>query len=177
MGDIFVSTTGNKDVIRGEHMDQMKHQAIVCNIGHFDSEIQIAYLIDRSDIEAVRIKTPADEGGPVDKYVYPDGRAINIADAIQRASHRDSSEKPSAIKPGEVYEYSFRVGSTAIRFAKGHRIRIEVASTNFPTFERNLNKFRKKRDGGYFDGMVATQRIFHDSRYPSHITLPLVPAA
>ena len=78
MGDIFVTTTGNKDVIRGEHMDEMKHQAIVCNIGHFDSEVQIAYLIDRSDIEAVRIKTPADEGGPVDKYVYPDGRAIIV---------------------------------------------------------------------------------------------------
>jgi adenosylhomocysteinase len=43
-GDIFVTTTGNVDVIRGEHMDKMKHQAIVCNIGHFDSEIQIAYL-------------------------------------------------------------------------------------------------------------------------------------
>ncbi|MCP4512068.1 MAG: adenosylhomocysteinase [Fuerstiella sp.] len=78
IGDIFVTTTGNKDVIRGEHMDQMKHQAIVCNIGHFDSEVQIAYLIDRSDIEAVRIKTPADEGGPVDKYVYPDGKAVIV---------------------------------------------------------------------------------------------------
>jgi adenosylhomocysteinase len=78
IGDIFVTTTGNKDVIRGEHMDQMKHQAIVCNIGHFDSEVQIAYLIDRSDVEAVRIKTPADEGGPVDKYVYPDGKAIIV---------------------------------------------------------------------------------------------------
>ncbi|MCP4788001.1 MAG: adenosylhomocysteinase [Fuerstiella sp.] len=78
IGDIFVTTTGNKDVIRGEHMDQMKHQAIVCNIGHFDSEVQIAYLIDRSDIETVRIKTPADEGGPVDKYVYPDGKAIIV---------------------------------------------------------------------------------------------------
>ena len=109
--------------------------------------------------------------------VYPDGRAINIVDAIQRASHRDSSEKPSAIKPGEVYEYNFRVGSTAIRFAKGHRIRVEIASSNFPTFERHLNKFRKKRDGGYYDGFVATQRLFHDSQRPSHITLPLVPAA
>lgn len=78
MGDIFVTTTGNKDVIRGEHMDQMKHQAIVCNIGHFDSEVQIAYLINRSDIAVVRIKTPADEGGPVDKYVYPDGKAIIV---------------------------------------------------------------------------------------------------
>ncbi|HIM46546.1 MAG TPA: CocE/NonD family hydrolase [Alphaproteobacteria bacterium] len=109
--------------------------------------------------------------------VYPDGRAINIVDAIQRASHRESSEKPSAIKPGKVYEYSFRVGSTAIRFAKGHRIRVEIASSNFPTFERHLNKFRKKMDGGYYDGFVATQRFFHDSQRPSHITLPLVPAA
>jgi putative CocE/NonD family hydrolase len=109
--------------------------------------------------------------------VHADGRAINIVDSIQRASHREGSEKPSAIKPGEVYEYSFRVGGTAIRFAKGHRIRIEVASSNFPTFERHLNQFRKKPDGGYFDGRVATQRIFHDSRYPSHITLPIVPAA
>jgi adenosylhomocysteinase len=78
MGDIFVTTTGNKDVIRGEHMDQMKHQAIVCNIGHFDSEIQIAYLKDRSDVECIRIKTAADEGGPVDKYVYADGKAIIV---------------------------------------------------------------------------------------------------
>ena len=78
IGDIFVTTTGNKDVIRGEHMDQMKHQAIVCNIGHFDSEIQIAYLRERADIECIRIKTAADEGGPVDKFVYPDGRAIIV---------------------------------------------------------------------------------------------------
>jgi len=109
--------------------------------------------------------------------VYPDGRAINVVDAIQRASHRDGSEKPTAIKPNEIYEYKFRVGSTAIRFSKGHRIRIEIASSNFPTFERNLNKFRKKMDGGYYDGFVATQRFFHDSEHPSHVVLPLVPAA
>lgn len=78
LGDIFVTTTGNKDVIRGEHMDQMKHQAIVCNIGHFDSEIQIAYLKSRSDINQVSIKKSSDEGGPVDKYVYPDGKAILV---------------------------------------------------------------------------------------------------
>jgi len=78
IGDIFVTTTGNKDVIRGEHMDQMKHQAIVCNIGHFDSEIQIAYLRERADVDCIRIKTAADEGGPVDKFVYPDGRAIIV---------------------------------------------------------------------------------------------------
>ncbi|MEQ9411605.1 MAG: adenosylhomocysteinase [Fuerstiella sp.] len=78
LGDIFVTTTGNKDVIRGEHMDRMKHQAIVCNIGHFDSEIQIAYLKNREDVTRVNIKTHADEGGPVDKYVYADGKAIIV---------------------------------------------------------------------------------------------------
>ncbi len=78
IGDIFVTTTGNKDVIRSEHMDAMKHQAIVCNIGHFDSEVQIAYLNGRSDIEKVSIKKHSDEGGPVDKYVYPDGKAIIV---------------------------------------------------------------------------------------------------
>jgi adenosylhomocysteinase len=58
-GDIFVTTTGNIDVIRGEHMDKMKHQAIVCNIGHFDSEIQIAYLNNSKTIRRIRIKGPA----------------------------------------------------------------------------------------------------------------------
>jgi adenosylhomocysteinase len=77
-GDIFVTTTGNIDVIRGEHMDKMKHQAIVCNIGHFDSEIQIAHLNNSKSIRRIRIKGPADEGGPVDKYVYPNGKAIIV---------------------------------------------------------------------------------------------------
>ena len=77
-GDIFVTTTGCKDVIRSEHLDAMKHNAIVCNIGHFDSEIQIAYLNDRSDIEKIVIKSDADVGGPVHKYVYPDGKALLV---------------------------------------------------------------------------------------------------
>ncbi|QDU53789.1 adenosylhomocysteinase [Gimesia panareensis] len=71
-GDIFVTSTGCCDVIRGEHLDQMKNEAIVCNIGHFDSEIQIAYLKNRSDIEQIEIKPQ------VDKFVYPDGKAIIV---------------------------------------------------------------------------------------------------
>lgn len=71
-GDIFVTSTGCCDVIRGDHMDQMKNEAIVCNIGHFDSEIQVAYLKNRSDIEKIEIKPQ------VDKFVYPDGKAIIV---------------------------------------------------------------------------------------------------
>ena len=76
IGDIFVTTTGCRDVIRGEHLDKMKHNAIVCNIGHFDLEIDIAYLNNRKDVQKVSIKDHEDEGGPVVKYVYPNGKSI-----------------------------------------------------------------------------------------------------
>ena len=71
-GDIFVTATGNCDVIRAEHLDAMRHEAIVCNIGHFDAEIQVNYLKKRADIELVNIKPQ------VDKFVYPDGKAIVV---------------------------------------------------------------------------------------------------
>ncbi len=69
-GNIFVTTTGNKDVITVEHMAKMKDQAIVCNIGHFDNEIQVDQLEKFSGIEKINIKPQ------VDKYVFPDGHAI-----------------------------------------------------------------------------------------------------
>jgi len=72
VGDIFVTTTGCCDVIRGEHMQAMKDEAIVCNIGHFDSEIQIAWLESQPDIKEVNIKAQ------VDKFVFPDGKAIIV---------------------------------------------------------------------------------------------------
>ncbi|MBI1311227.1 adenosylhomocysteinase [bacterium] len=74
--DIFVTATGDCDIIRSEHLDAMKSDAIVCNIGHFDDEIDVAYLKSRSDIQRIKIKTDSMEGGPVDKYIYPDGKAI-----------------------------------------------------------------------------------------------------
>ena len=69
-GNIFVTTTGNKDVITARHMEQMKDQAIVCNIGHFDNEIQVAQLEKREGIKKLNIKPQ------VDKYTYPDGHSI-----------------------------------------------------------------------------------------------------
>jgi adenosylhomocysteinase len=69
-GDIFVTTTGCCDVIRGEHMQKMKDEAIVCNIGHFDSEIQVAWLEDSKDIREENIKPE------VDRFIFPDGHSI-----------------------------------------------------------------------------------------------------
>ncbi len=70
IGDIFVTTTGCCDVIRGEHMQAMKDEAIICNIGHFDSEIEVAWLESQPDITEVNVKPQ------VDKFVFPDGKAI-----------------------------------------------------------------------------------------------------
>ncbi len=70
--DLFISATGNRDVITVEHMTQMKHQAIVGNIGHFDNEIDMAGLTDLPGIERIKIKPQ------VDKWIFPDGHAVIV---------------------------------------------------------------------------------------------------
>ena len=106
--------------------------------------------------------------------VHPCGRAINLVDGILRASQREPGAQPSAIEPDRVYRYAFRVGHTAARFRAGHRVRVEIAGTNFPLYERTLNVFRADRHGGYRDARAASVRLFHDAERPSHMTLPVV---
>jgi adenosylhomocysteinase len=76
--DIFVTTTGNKDVIRVEHLAQMKHNAIVGNIGHFDNEIEMAPLAKVAGIKKVNIKNPREHGNQVDQWIFSDGHAVII---------------------------------------------------------------------------------------------------
>ena len=73
-GDIYVTTTGNFGIITAEHMSQMKDQSIVCNIGHFDNEIEVDVLNDTPGVEVTEIKS--DEQGAVDKYTFPGGNSI-----------------------------------------------------------------------------------------------------
>ena len=73
-GDIYVTTTGNFGIITAEHMKQMKDQAIVCNIGHFDNEIEVDRLNDSPGVEVTEIKSDAE--GAVDKYTFPEGHSI-----------------------------------------------------------------------------------------------------
>ena len=76
--DIFVTTTGNKDIIRLEHMKRMKHNAIVGNIGHFDNEIEMVELEKMPGIQKINIKNPQEHGNQVDQWVFPDGHAIIV---------------------------------------------------------------------------------------------------
>ena len=105
--------------------------------------------------------------------VHPSGYAMNVAQGIQRARYRDSWESPALLEPGRVYEYTIDLWSTSNCFRRGHRIRLEIASSNFPQFDRNPNT------GNPF-GMdaelaVARQRVLHDRERPSHVLLPVIP--
>ncbi len=76
--DIFVTTTGNKDIITAEHMGRMKHNAIVGNIGHFDNEIEMAALAKVPGIKKINLKNPKEHGNQVDQWVFPDRHAVII---------------------------------------------------------------------------------------------------
>ena len=76
--DIFVTTTGNKDIITADHMSRMKDQAIVCNIGHFDNEIQVAELEAMEGVTKEIIKDDSIPGGPVSRFTFPDGHSIYL---------------------------------------------------------------------------------------------------
>lgn len=103
--------------------------------------------------------------------VYPDGTAYNLDETIQRARYREGYDKEVFMKDGEVYELKLTPMSTSNYFEKGHRIRIEVSSSNFPRFARNLNT-----GGNNYDetkGVVAHNKIHHSAKYPSMIRLPM----
>ena len=104
--------------------------------------------------------------------VYPDGRAYNLDETIQRARWRDGYEEEVFMEDGEVYEVNMTPMSTSNYFEAGHRIRIEISSSNFPRFTRNLNT-----GGNNFDeseSVVARNSIHHSSAHPSQIRLPVV---
>jgi uncharacterized protein len=106
--------------------------------------------------------------------VDADGFARNVQDGIVRARYRDvSSKAPSLIDPGRVYEYSIDMWATSNTFLSGHRIRLEVSSSNFPRFDRNLNTGEDAAQGRRVE--KATQTIYHSARYPSHVVLPVIP--
>jgi len=105
--------------------------------------------------------------------VGPDGFARNLTDGIVRARYRDSREKAELLKPGQVYKLTIDLWSTSNVFLKGHALRLEISSSNFPRFDRNLNTAEQPESGQQF--ISATNVIFHDRKRPSALILPIVP--
>jgi putative CocE/NonD family hydrolase len=105
--------------------------------------------------------------------VHPGGRAIHLCEGIVRARFRESYEEPTLIEPGDVTEYPIHLWETSNLFRAGHAIRLELSSSNFPRFDRNLNTGNEP--GRDAELQIARQTVFHDARYPSHLTLPVIP--
>ncbi len=105
--------------------------------------------------------------------VWPDGRAIHIAEGIIRARHRSGLSKSELLEPGTVQEYRIELASTSNVFRQGHRLRVEISSSNFPRFDRNHNTGGSIATGTSLE--VAHQTVLHTAEHPSHILLPVIP--
>lgn len=104
--------------------------------------------------------------------ISPDGQVRNLEDGIIRARYRNGYQHPTLIEPGRVCEYAIDLWATANVFLAGHRIGLEISSSNFPQFDRNTNA---GGEGGPDHIVVAHQEIYHNADYPSRITLPVIP--
>ena len=105
--------------------------------------------------------------------VLPDGRAHAYLSGVFRMRYRDGFYEPHYMTPGEIYPIEFKVGTTSLVFKTGHRIRIEITSSDFPEYDRNLNTTEPMGYGK--TAAVAHQTIFHDEAHPSHLLLPVIP--
>ena len=107
--------------------------------------------------------------------VYPDGRAYNLDESIQRMRYREGYTTPPVwMEKDKVYKVTLQPLTTSNYFAPGHRLRIEVSSSNFPRFDRNLNT-----GGNNYDErtpVVARNVVHHSTKYPSSLTITVVPA-
>jgi putative CocE/NonD family hydrolase len=105
--------------------------------------------------------------------VWPNGFAQNLTEGILRARYRTSMTAAEPLTPGQVYELKIDLWATSNVFLKGHKIRLEVSSSNFPRFDRNLNNGKNAGDSSKF--VKAENTVLHDREHPSALALPLVP--
>ena len=106
--------------------------------------------------------------------VAPSGYAMNLCDGILRARYRESRTDPTLLTAGQVYRYEIEAGVTGNVFKRGHAVRLEISSSNFPRFDRNPNTGHAF--GKDAELRVARQTVEHSRSHPSHVVLPLIPA-
>jgi uncharacterized protein len=105
--------------------------------------------------------------------VWPDGFAQNLTEGILRLRYRNSQEKPELANPGESYRITVDLWATSNVFLAGHKLRLEVSSSNFPRFDRNLNTGEVQARATRM--IKATNMVYHDKAHPSAVILPVLP--
>jgi putative CocE/NonD family hydrolase len=104
---------------------------------------------------------------------FPAGIDMNLEDGILRARFRNSLEKQELMRPGEIYEFTIQLYPTSNVFKAGHRIRLDISSSNFPRFDVNPNSGEPLN--AHRRTVIATNTIYHDAAHPSHVILPVIP--
>lgn len=105
--------------------------------------------------------------------VHPDGKPYNLCDGILRARFRNGLDRPALLEPGQPECFEIDLWVTSNLFKRGHRIRLEVSSSNFPRFDRNPNS--GKPFGTDMELLTAKQTVLHDGKHPSYLVLPVIP--
>jgi hypothetical protein len=103
---------------------------------------------------------------------YPSGFAMNLTEGILRCRYRDSWERPTPMVPGEVYAITIELFPTSNLFSRGHRLRLDIASSNFPHFDINPNS--GEPEGAMEHPRLARNRVFVDNARPSHVILAII---
>ena len=104
---------------------------------------------------------------------YPEGYALNLTDGIIRAKFRDSWEEPQLLEPGVIYPLTILLFPTSNLFVQSHRIRLDISSSNFPRFDVNGNT--GENPGLSSVKIAALNSVYHDSKHPSQVVLPVIP--
>jgi putative CocE/NonD family hydrolase len=105
---------------------------------------------------------------------FPAGFDLIMGDGIIRTRFRDSDKEEKMMTPGEIYEFNIKLDPCSNVFKKGHRIRVDISSSNFPRFDVNPNSGEPPNNNRRM--ITAVNTIYHNSKHPSHILLPLMPA-
>lgn len=167
-----VCCTGN--AIEGGAFDQRENEArqdvLVYTTGPLAEGVEVSGFIETT----LYVSSDARDTDFTLKLidVYPDGRAYNLDETIQRARYREGYDKEVFMEEGKVYKLELTPLATSNYFAPGHRIRIELSSSNFPRFERNLNTGGNNYDEA--EGVAARNKVHHSEEYPSQVRLPVV---
>ena len=169
-GGNFCCLGGEREGAFDQRPVEARQDVLVYTSAPFEQDVEIAGFVDI----VLYVSSDARDTDFTVKLidVDPDGRAFNLDDAILRARYRDGFDRQVWMEDGEVYEIRLGPLSTANVFAEGHRVRIEVSSSNFPRYDRNLNTGGNNWDET--EGVVANNAVHHSARYPSRIVLPLL---
>ena len=167
-----VCCTGN--AVKGGAFDQsqmeLRDDILVYTSGPLKEGIEVSGFIESTLYLSSDVKDTDITIKFID--VYPDGKAYNLDETIQRVRYREGYDKEVFMEQGKVYAVKMSPMSTSNYFEAGHRIRVEISSSNFPRFDRNLNTGGNNYDES--KGVVAHNAIHHSKKYPSVIRVPVV---